>query len=226
MSNQFDDPDGRVLVLANEERPYSLWPESAAAPGGWVHRPRGRSPHRSPDSRTSHWSPGLACRGLRVSRPDIPATHWPASSADRKGILMYRTMLKSKIHRATVTQCDLNYVGSLTIDLDLMEAADLLPGELIHLVDIDNGSRLETYVIEGPRGSGVIGVNGAAARLIQRGDLVIIIAYASVPDAEARHSKPSVVFVDARNHIVSRDDALAAIPVGHGLISGDSVAAR
>jgi aspartate 1-decarboxylase len=141
-------------------------------------------------------------------------------------MLMYRTMLKSKIHRATVTQCDLNYVGSLTIDLDLMEAADLLAGELIHLVDIDNGSRLETYVIEGRRGSGIIGVNGAAARLVQRGDLVIIIAYASVPDAEARHSKPSVVFVDARNHIVSRDDALAAIPVGHGLISGDSVASQ
>jgi aspartate 1-decarboxylase len=139
---------------------------------------------------------------------------------------MQRTMLKSKIHRATITQCDLNYVGSLTIDADLMDAADLLSGELIHLVDINNGERLETYVIEGPRGSGVIGVNGAAARLVQNGDLVIIIAYATVPDAVAREMEPKVVFVDERNRMVSVDAALATAPAAAGLTPGDTLAVR
>ena len=110
---------------------------------------------------------------------------------------MLRTMFKSKIHRATVTQADLHYVGSVTVDAELMEAADLLPGELVHIVDIDNGNRLETYVIEGERGSGVIGINGAAARLVHPGDLVILISYAQVDDAEARALRPSVVHVDA-----------------------------
>ena len=96
---------------------------------------------------------------------------------------MYRTMFKSKIHRATVTQADLNYVGSITIDPDLMDAADLLAGEQVAVVDVTNGARLETYVIEGERGSGVIGINGAAAHLVHTGDLVIIISYASMPDA-------------------------------------------
>jgi aspartate 1-decarboxylase len=114
---------------------------------------------------------------------------------------MYRTMVKSKIHRATVTQADLHYVGSLTVDADLMEAADLLPGELVHVVDINHGARLETYLIEGGRGSGVIGVNGAAARLIQPGDLVIIIAYATATDEEARSMTPRVVMVDAKNRV-------------------------
>src|ERR671921_1042482 len=108
---------------------------------------------------------------------------------------MFRTMLKSKIHRATVTQADLNYVGSVTIDADLMEAADLLPGEQVAIVDVTNGARLETYVIEGPRGSGVIGINGAAAHLVHEGDLVILISYCSVDDAEARRLSPRVVFV-------------------------------
>src|SRR5262245_38135642 len=111
-------------------------------------------------------------------------------------------MLKSKIHRATVTESNLHYVGSLTVDLDLMEAADLLPGELVHVVDVTNGARLETYVIEGARGSGVICINGAAARLIQPGDLVIVIGYATVSDDEARSLKPHVVFVDGANRIV------------------------
>ncbi|MEU8891505.1 aspartate 1-decarboxylase [Streptomyces sp. NPDC048442] len=136
---------------------------------------------------------------------------------------MFRTMLKSKIHRATVTQCDLNYVGSLTIDADLMDAADLLPGEQIHLVDINNGNRLETYVIEGPRGSGIIGVNGAAARLVQNGDLVIVIAYATVPDAEAAKLDARVVFVDEQNRVVHEDTALASVPAGHGLTPGNTV---
>ncbi|MEV5936386.1 aspartate 1-decarboxylase [Streptomyces sp. NPDC052079] len=124
---------------------------------------------------------------------------------------MFRTMLKSKIHRATVTQADLNYVGSLTLDPDLMEAADLLPGELVHIVDINNGSRLETYVIEGERGSGMVKINGAAARLVHEGDLVIIIGYGVVADAQARELKPRVVFVDERNRILeeSNDPALA-----------------
>lgn len=121
---------------------------------------------------------------------------------------MFRTMLKSKIHRATVTQADLHYVGSLTVDRDLMDAADLLAGELVHVVDINNGARLETYVIEGERGSGVIGVNGAAARLIQPGDLVIIIGYAQVDDAEAASLVPSVVMVDEKNAVTSTGHAL------------------
>ncbi|MER6275092.1 aspartate 1-decarboxylase [Streptomyces sp900105245] len=116
---------------------------------------------------------------------------------------MFRTMFKSKIHRATVTQADLHYVGSVTIDADLLDAADLLPGELVHIVDITNGARLETYVIEGDRGSGVIGINGAAAHLVHPGDLVIIISYAQVSDAEARQLRPRVVHVDAGNRIVS-----------------------
>ncbi|MER7645195.1 aspartate 1-decarboxylase [Streptomyces sp. NPDC087305] len=133
---------------------------------------------------------------------------------------MFRTMLKSKIHRATITQCDLNYVGSLTIDADLMDAADLLPGELIHLVDINNGSRLETYVIEGPRGSGIIGVNGAAARLVQNGDLVIIIAYGAVADAGAATIKPRVVFVNERNEIIDEGTAMGTAPASRGLVNG------
>ena len=116
---------------------------------------------------------------------------------------MLRTMFKSKIHRATVTEADLHYVGSVTVDADLMDAADLLPGELVHIVDIDNGSRLETYVIEGERGSGVIGINGAAAHLVKPGDLVIIISYAQVEDAEARTMRPTVVHVDSANRIVA-----------------------
>ncbi|MCF3106605.1 aspartate 1-decarboxylase [Streptomyces roseoverticillatus] len=119
---------------------------------------------------------------------------------------MFRTMLKSKIHRATVTGADLNYVGSLTLDPVLMEQADLLPGEQVHIVDVNNGSRLETYVIEGERGSGVVCINGAAARLVAPGDIVIIIAYASVTDEEARALKPRVVFVDGENKAVSVGD--------------------
>lgn len=111
----------------------------------------------------------------------------------------FRTMLKSKIHRATVTDANLHYVGSLTVDADLMRAADLLPGELVQVVDINNGARLETYVIEGEPGSGVIGINGAAARLVHTGDLVIVISYAQLSDRELEEHRPQVVFVDGRN---------------------------
>src|SRR5437588_3860356 len=113
-----------------------------------------------------------------------------------------RTMLKSKIHRATVTQANLHYVGSVTIDQELMDAADLLPGEQVAIVDVTNGARLETYVIPGEAGSGVIGINGAAAHLVQPGDLVIIISYAVLSDAEARVLKPRVVHLDENNRVV------------------------
>ncbi len=137
---------------------------------------------------------------------------------------MQRTMLKSKIHRATVTQADLHYVGSITIDGDLMAAADLLPGELVQVVDIDNGSRLETYVIAGPSGSGVIGLNGAAARLVHTGDLVIIMSYAAMTDAEARELAPRVVFVDRDNHIAGRGgDPAESLPGDAATVRGDAV---
>ncbi|WP_044478894.1 aspartate 1-decarboxylase [Paenibacillus antibioticophila] len=115
---------------------------------------------------------------------------------------MYRTMMKSKIHRATVTEANLNYIGSITIDEDLMETADLLENEKVQIVNNNNGARLETYVIPGPRGSGVICLNGAAARLVQPGDNVIIISYAQMSAEELRSHKPTVVFVDANNRPV------------------------
>lgn len=116
--------------------------------------------------------------------------------------VMMRTMFSSKIHRATVTHADLHYVGSVTVDLDLLDAADILPGELVSIVDVTNGSRLETYTIAGERGSGVIGINGAAAHLVNVGDLVILIAYQSMTTEEARAFEPKVVHVDERNRII------------------------
>lgn len=113
-----------------------------------------------------------------------------------------RVMMKSKIHRATVTQADLDYVGSVAIDIDLLEAADLLEGEQVTIADITNGARLETYVIPAPRGSRTITINGAAAHLVHAGDLVIIMSYAVVDDAEARRMKPLVVHVDEDNRVV------------------------
>ncbi len=136
-----------------------------------------------------------------------------------------RIMMKSKIHRATVTQADLDYVGSVTLDAELMEAADLLDGEQVAIVDITNGARLETYVIPGPRGSGVIGINGAAAHLVHPGDLVIIMSYAMLGDAEARSLKPRVVHVDDQNRIVKiGNDAAEPVP-GTGQLRGDLVSA-
>jgi len=116
---------------------------------------------------------------------------------------MMRVMLKSKIHRATVTQADLDYVGSVAIDVDLMEAADLLEGEQVTIADITNGARLQTYVIPAPRGSRTITINGAAAHLVQAGDLVIIMSYVMLDDAEAKALEPRVVHVDEDNRIVS-----------------------
>jgi aspartate 1-decarboxylase len=123
-----------------------------------------------------------------------------------------RTMLKSKIHRATVTDADLHYVGSVTVDEDLMRAADLLPGEQVAIVDVTNGARLETYVITGPAGSGVIGINGAAAHLVRPGDLVILISYGQMDDAEARTYQPRVVFVDEANRVLDRGSDPAHVP--------------
>ena len=136
-----------------------------------------------------------------------------------------RIMMKSKIHRATVTQADLHYVGSVTIDADLLDAADLVEGEQVAIVDITNGARLETYVIPAPRGSGIIGINGAAARLVHAGDLVIIISYAMFEDAEARSLTPRIVHVDEKNRVVKLgDDAAEPVP-GSTQRRGDEVAA-
>ena len=139
---------------------------------------------------------------------------------------MLRTMMKSKIHRATVTQADLHYVGSVTVDEDLLEAADLLPGELVHIVDVTNGARLETYTIAGERGSGVIGINGAAAHLVSPGDLVILIGYGQMDSAEARAHRPAVVHVDEKNRIRNLGDDPAEAPEGSGLVRGDALAGR
>jgi aspartate 1-decarboxylase len=112
-------------------------------------------------------------------------------------------VLKSKIHRVTVTEANLDYIGSITIDEDLMDAAGIIAGERVYIVDNNNGSRLDTYTIPGRRGSGVICLNGAAARLVQPGDIVIIMSYASMPLEEARTFKPSVIFPDtATNRLV------------------------
>ncbi len=115
---------------------------------------------------------------------------------------MILTMLKAKIHRASVTESDLNYVGSITIDRDLMDASGILEYEQVSVVDIDNGNRLETYVIEGERGSGTICLNGAAARLVHAGDKVIIIAYCQISADQADQLSPMIVFVDEKNKIV------------------------
>lgn len=131
---------------------------------------------------------------------------------------MFRTMMKSKIHRARVTQADLHYVGSVTIDQDLLDAADLLEGEQVTIVDIDNGARLETYVIAGERGSGVIGINGAAAHLVHPDDLVIIIAYGILSEEELRAYAPSVVFVDEFNRVAEQGHDPARAPEGSGLL--------
>ena len=138
---------------------------------------------------------------------------------------MMRIMMKSKIHRATVTQADLDYVGSVTIDADLLDAADLLEGEQVAIVDNTNGARIETYVIPGPRGSGIIGINGAAAHLVHPGDVVIIMSYAMMDEAAARALSPTVVHVDTDNRIVKiGNDAAEPVP-GSTQKRGDEVVA-
>lgn len=124
-----------------------------------------------------------------------------------------RTVLKSKIHRARVTQADLHYEGSITIDADLMDAADILPYEQVHVLDVDNGARLTTYAIEGARGSGQICINGAAARLVGPGDTVIILTYATAADDEARRVEPALVYVDEFNRITRIGHHIDPAPV-------------
>ncbi|NLF05875.1 MAG: aspartate 1-decarboxylase [Actinomycetales bacterium] len=126
-------------------------------------------------------------------------------------------MMTGKIHRATVTAADLHYVGSVTVDAALLEAADILPGEQVDIVDVTNGARLTTYTIAG--GPGELCVNGAAAHLVHPGDVVILIAYGQVPDAEARSLTPHVVFVDAENRIVEVSQDAGGVPEGFGLLS-------
>ena len=113
-----------------------------------------------------------------------------------------RSMLKSKIHRARVTGADLGYEGSITLDQDLMEAADLLEYEMVHVLDVDNGSRLQTYAIKGGRGTGEVVINGAAARMIGEGDMVIVLAYHTVSEEDARSLRPRLVYVDGANRIM------------------------
>jgi aspartate 1-decarboxylase len=124
---------------------------------------------------------------------------------------MHRTMLKSKIHRATVTDCDLHYVGSITIDADLLDAADIREFEQVAVVDVDNGARFETYTIAGPRGSGDMKLNGAAARLVHRGDTIIVISYAAYDPDELDDYEPCVVHVDAHNQIINVDSEVATL---------------
>jgi aspartate 1-decarboxylase len=124
---------------------------------------------------------------------------------------MQRVMLKSKIHRATVTDCDLNYVGSITVDPDLLEAADIRAHEQVHVVDVDNGARFETYTIAGERGSREMKVNGAAARLVHRGDTIIVISYATYDEAELDEHAPTIVHVTADNDILAIDHEAAIL---------------
>jgi aspartate 1-decarboxylase len=125
---------------------------------------------------------------------------------------MQRVMLKSKIHRATVTDCDLHYVGSITVDADLLEAADILENEQVHVLDIDNGARFETYTIVGERGSGTVQINGAAARLVHKADTIIIVSYAHYDAADLERYEPRVVHVEANtNRIITIDDEVATL---------------
>lgn len=132
---------------------------------------------------------------------------------------MQRTMLYAKLHRVTVNQADMNYVGSVTIDRTLLQAAGMLPGERVDVVDVTNGSRLTTYVIEGEADSGQICINGAAAHLVAPGDIAIIISYAQMDEVEARTFVPRVVFVDHDNHIIQVSGDPGSAPDGVGLTS-------
>jgi aspartate 1-decarboxylase len=124
---------------------------------------------------------------------------------------LIRTMLKSKVHRCRITGSDLNYVGSITMDAGLLEAADIREHELVHVLDVDNGARFETYTIAGQRGSGEITVNGAAARLVHTGDTVIVVSYAEYDERDLETYEPKVVHVNAQNEIVTVDDAVAEL---------------
>lgn len=135
---------------------------------------------------------------------------------------MQRVMLKSKIHRATITDCDLHYVGSITIDAELLEAADILEHEQVHVLDIDNGARFETYTIAGERGSGEMTVNGAAARLVHRGDTIIVVSYAHYDRTELKHYHPRVVHVQAEtNRMITIDEEVATLLTSASVPAGN-----
>lgn len=123
---------------------------------------------------------------------------------------MFRSLLKSKIHRATVTDADLHYEGSVSIDVNLLEASDILPHEHVHIWDVTNGNRFETYALPGPRGSGTVCINGAAAHLAKKGDVVIISTFLMLPDEKAAAHEPKVVLVDAHNQMVSKSNKAAS----------------
>jgi aspartate 1-decarboxylase len=152
------------------------------------------------DTVTDRLFQAIRTRDSIAPRPSLMSGSFQGDVMARQ--LMFRKMFKSKIHRATVTHADLHYVGSVTVDLDLLDAADILPGELVAIVDVTNGARLETYTIAGARGSGVIGINGAAAHLIHENDTVILITYAQMTTEEARAYIPKVVHVQKDNRIV------------------------
>ena len=126
-----------------------------------------------------------------------------------------RTMIHGKIHRVTITGADLHYVGSITVDQDLLDAADIAPGQQVDVVDVNNGSRLTTYTIAGERGSGIIQLNGAAAHLVNVGDIAIIMAYSQVPESRVRSWEPNVVFVDENNRIVEQGNHPGLVPEDH-----------
>jgi aspartate 1-decarboxylase len=140
-------------------------------------------------------------RGMGAGPPDILAGGRRMAPRDQSENVMRRHMMKSKLHRATVTDANLHYEGSITIDSDLLDAADILPHEQVHVWDVTNGSRLVTYALAGPRGSGTVCVNGAGAHLIKTGDVVIIATYADFEDAEARRHEPRVVFLGEGNRV-------------------------
>jgi aspartate 1-decarboxylase len=174
---------------------------------GLIHRSAAGTVLARHRSRPLRWRRRTAT-GTRVDRNDPRETS------------VLRTMLTGKIHRATVTQADQHYVGSVTVDADLLDAAGILEGEQVAIVDVTNGARLETYTIAGTRGSGVLGINGAAAHLVHPGDVVILIAYGLMDDAQARQHRPRIVHVDARNQVLALgDDASEPVP-GSGLLDG------
>lgn len=139
------------------------------------------------------------CGPIRSFRAPLA---WRGISLEGRGAQTLRTMLAGKIHRATITEANLNYEGSITLDPDLMEAAAILPYEQVHVLDITNGARLETYAIQGRRGSGEVCINGAAAQLVRQGDMVIILTYQAMSDEAARGTTPRHVYVDAQNRII------------------------
>ena len=229
------EPDGLAMSSRNayltedeRERAPALHRalEAADAPGGprraRRHGRAGRRPGaarrlayraRVPRAALHHRScPGRARERLDPARRRGPGGPCPPDRQQGPGRdAMRRTMLKSKIHRATLTGSDLNYVGSITVDADLLDAADIREHEQVHVLDIDNGARFETYTIAGRRGSGEMQVNGAAARLVHSGDKVIVVSYAAYEEAELESYEPKVVHVNAENSIVTIDDAVSEL---------------